>query len=180
MDRFPLIPVEDEGRLHDPVLRETFIERVFVMKRWRESEAQGRSLGRLVDFHTRHKLLIMAHSVDIYRDLGRLVAGGKQLDIDETYERYVSLLMKALSAVATLAKNTNVLHHMLGYFKRELSPDEKQEMLELIDAYRAGHVPLIVPVTLINHYVRKYGQPYLEQQVYLHPHPLDLKLRTHV
>lgn len=180
MDRFPLLPVEDEGRLHDPGLRENFIERVFVMRRWRELIAGGCTLGRLVDFHTRHKLLIMAHSVEVYRSLGRLVAGGKNVSTDELFEQYVQQLTKGLALRATVKKNVNVLHHLLGYFKTELSPDEKQEMLEVVALYKQELVPLIVPVTLVNHYVRKYGQPYLEQQVYLNPHPIDLKLRTHV
>ncbi|MHB8773029.1 MAG: YbgA family protein [Syntrophales bacterium] len=180
MARFPLLPVEDEGRLHDPKLRENFIERVFVFKRWRALAAAQRSRSGLVDFHTRHKLLIMAHSVEAYRELGRLVAGQGQLPQQELYDRYLTILADALRLIATPRKNTNVLHHIMGYFKKVLAADEKQELLELIDAYRREAVPLIVPVTLLNHYVRKYGQPYLAGQVYLNPHPLELKLRTHV
>jgi uncharacterized protein YbgA (DUF1722 family)/uncharacterized protein YbbK (DUF523 family) len=180
MEHFPLLPVEDEGRLHDPVLRENFIERIFVFQRWRELLAASPGRGGLVAFHTRHKLLILAHSTEHYRELGKLVAQAKELPAPELYERYQSRLMEALRLKATPKKNTNVLHHLMGYFKQELSAEEKQELLEIIDNYRQGYVPLVVPVTLINHYVRKYHQPYLQEQFYLHPHPVELQLRNHV
>lgn len=180
MDRFPLIPTEDEGRLHDPRLRENFIERIFTLKRWRETLAEKKDLGQLVRFHTRHKLLILSHSEKHYREMGKRVAAGKTQPIEQLYEAYETLLMTALALKTTTRKNTNVLQHMLGYFKRDLSADEKQEMLTLIDQYAQGMIPLIVPITLINHYVRKYGQEYLADQVYLNPHPTELKLRTHV
>lgn len=178
--RFPRIPVEEEGRLHDPVLRENFIEQVFALKRWRELLAHERSMGRLVDFHTREKLLLMAHSQKHYREMGQLVARGKAIDRADLYDRYEILLMEALNLKATVAKHTNVLMHILGFFKKQLSADEKQEVLELIGRYRSGHVPLIVPVTLLNHFVRKYRQPYLSDQTYLTPHPVELALRNHV
>ena len=178
--RFPLVPVEDEGRLNDPVLRENFIERVFAMKRWRDHLQRGRSLGRLVDFHTREKLFIMAHSQKHYREMGRLVATGKQMTPAELYNRYEELFFVALGLKGSISKNTNVLMHILGYFKKQLSADEKQEVLELIDNYRNGHLPLVVPVTLMNHFVRKYSQPYLSVQTYLNPHPVELQLRNHV
>jgi uncharacterized protein YbgA (DUF1722 family)/uncharacterized protein YbbK (DUF523 family) len=180
MHHFPLIPVEEEGRLHDPVLRESFIERIFVLKRWRRMMQHGATIGGLVDFHTRHKLLIMAHSPKHYSSLGKLVADAKAVPREELYGQYQFLLMEALKLKATLKKNTNVLQHLMGYFKRELSADEKQELLEFIEHYHQGHLPLIVPITLINHYVRKYDQPYLKIQYYLNPHPLELQLRNHV
>ena len=180
MEHFPLLPVEDEGRLHDPGLRENFIERIFVFQRWRELLAAPPSLGGLVAFHTRHKLLIGAHSTEHYRELGKLVAKGKELPLPDLYKRYQARLMEALRLKATSKKNTNVLHHLMGYFKKVLTAGEKQELLEIIDNYRQGYVPLVVPVTLINHYVRKYDQPYLKEQVYLNPHPVELQLRNHV
>jgi uncharacterized protein YbgA (DUF1722 family)/uncharacterized protein YbbK (DUF523 family) len=180
MEHFPLLPVEDEGRLHDPVLRENFIERIFVFQRWRELLAAPPNRGGLVAFHTRHKLLILAHSTEHYRELGKLVAQAKELPAPELYERYQSRLMEALRLKATPKKNTNVLHHLMGYFKKELTTEEKQELLEIINNYHQGYVPLVVPVTLINHYVRKYHQPYLQEQFYLHPHPVELQLRNHV
>jgi uncharacterized protein YbgA (DUF1722 family)/uncharacterized protein YbbK (DUF523 family) len=177
---FPLIPVEEEGRLHDPLLRENFIERIFAMKRWRGLLEAAPDIGDLVDFHTRNKLLILSHSPQLYREMGKLVAGAKSTGTAEAFSRYESLMMRALTLKATPGKHTNVLQHMLGYFKKQLTADEKQEMLEIIGSYKQGAIPLIVPVTLIRHYVRRYDQPYLARQTYLNPHPLELKLRNHV
>jgi uncharacterized protein YbgA (DUF1722 family)/uncharacterized protein YbbK (DUF523 family) len=179
IDYFPRIPVEEDGRLHDPILRENFIERIFSMKRWRETLAGKKTVGDLVDFHTRHKLLILAHSPKHYRMMGKLVAAGKSMPVEKLYETYEAWFMEALKLKTTLKKNTNVLQHMMGYFKQNISYDEKQEFLEILKQYREGHVPLIVPVTLMNHYVRKYSQKYLSQQIYLKPHPTALKLRNH-
>ena len=180
MEHFPLLPVEEEGRLHDPKLRENFIERIFTLKRWRETVARKQSMGILVDFHTKHKLLILSHSPETYRTMGKLVAEGKQIPLRTLYEKYQAFLMEALQLRTTPKKNANVLQHMLGYFKDQLSPDEKQEMLGIIDQYRQGLFPLIVPLTLMGHYVRKYDQPYLQEQYYLNPHPVELQLRNHV
>jgi uncharacterized protein YbgA (DUF1722 family)/uncharacterized protein YbbK (DUF523 family) len=180
MQHFPLLPVEDEGRLHDPGLRENFLERLFTMKRWRETVALGARRGHLVDFHTRHKLLIMAHSPKHYGLLGKLVAQVKEMPLSEVYGQYQTLLMEALRLKSTISKNVNVLLHVMGYFKKNLSPDEKEELLEIINNYRQVYIPLIVPITLLNHFVRKYDQAYLKNQFYLNPHPLELKLRNHV
>jgi len=180
MDHFPLIPVEDDGRLHDPAIRENFIERIFTLKQWRDGIKEKRSLGNLVNFHTGHKLLILSHSQKHYRLMGKLVAEGKKMPVPELYDQYERLLMEALALKTTIHKNNNVLQHLMGYFKKQLSADEKQELLGVFGQYRQGFVPLIVPLTLINHYVRKYDQPYLKMQVYLNPHPVELKLRTHV
>jgi uncharacterized protein YbgA (DUF1722 family)/uncharacterized protein YbbK (DUF523 family) len=180
MEHFPLLPVEEEGRLHDPSLRENFIERIFTLRRWRESLARGENRGTLVDFHTKHKLLILSHSPKHYQIMGKLVAQAKDLPLKELYRQYQILLTEALFLKSTPKKNSNVLLHMMGYFKEQLSSDEKQELLEVIDHYRQDYIPLIVPVTLIHHYVRKYDQPYLKEQVYLNPHPMELQLRNHV
>jgi len=180
MDHFPLLPVEEEGRLLDPVIRENFLERIFTLKRWRDCLQGGRRFGRLVSFHTRHKLLVLSHSTKAYQAMGELVAQGKPRGVGSVFEDYERLLMGALSLNATVKKNVNVLQHMAGYFKKMLSPDEKRELQELIDRYHQALVPLIVPATLINHYVRKYDQAYLKEQVYLNPHPVELKLRNHV
>ena len=179
-DRFPLLPVEDEGRLHDPGLRENFIERVFVYKRWQEFLASDRTIGGLVSFHTAHKLLVMAHSPKHYSALGKLVADPKQYKREELFERYCATLMEGLQLLATVRKNTNVLQHMAGYFKQQLSPDEKKELQDVIANYHQELAPIIVPITLLQHYVRKYNVEYLKQQVYLNPHPLELMLRNHV
>jgi uncharacterized protein YbgA (DUF1722 family)/uncharacterized protein YbbK (DUF523 family) len=179
MDHFPLLPVEEEGRLHDAKLRENFIESIFVLKRWRACLNEKRSRGELVRFHTRHKLLIMSHSVEHYRQMGKLVAEAKGASLPALYEQYQALLMAAMQLKTTTKKQVSVLQHLMGYFKKDLTGDEKKELLEIFDHYRKGHVPLIVPVTLINHYVRKYDQPYLKDQVYLNPHPIELQLRNH-
>jgi uncharacterized protein YbgA (DUF1722 family)/uncharacterized protein YbbK (DUF523 family) len=180
MEHFPLLPVEDEGRLHDPGLRENFIERIFTLKRWREVLTRKENRGNVVDFHTKHKLLILSHSPRHYQMMGKFVAQAKDFPLKELYREYQTSLMESMQLKTTAKKNANVLQHMMGYFKEQLSSDEKQELLEVIEVYRKGYTPLIVPITLINHYVRKYDQPYLKQQVYLNPHPLELQLRNHV
>jgi len=180
MEHFPLIPVEDDGRLNDPLIRENFILQIFTMKRWRDNLNRKRTMGSLVDFHTRNKLLLLSHSQKHYRLLGKLVADGKKMPIKALYDQYQQILMEALKLKTTIKKHGNVLQHLMGYFKKQLSPDEKQELLEVFEQYRNELVPLLVPITLINHYVRKYDQPYLKQQTYLNPHPMELKLRTHL
>ncbi len=180
MEHFPLLPVEDGGRLHDPQLRENFIERIFALKRWREVIIEKESRRYVVDFHTKHKLLILSHSPKHYQTMGKLVAKVKELPIKGLYQQYQTLLMEALQLKTTPKKHANVLQHMMGYFKEQLSSDEKQELLEVIDHFRKESIPLIVPMTLINHHVRKYDQPYLKEQIYLNPHPLELQLRNHV
>lgn len=179
MEHFPNVPVEEEGRLHDPKLRENFIESIFALKRWRELLRDRMSLGRLVAFHTQHKLLLLSHSEKHYRAMGRLVAAGKKSALQDLYDKYENLLLDALRQKTTARKNLNVLQHMMGYFRTQLSADEKQELLDLLARYRRGQIPLVVPLTLIGHYVRKYRQGYLAGQVYLQPHPLDLQLRNH-
>ena len=180
MEHFPLLPVEEEGRLHDPKLRENFIESIFTLKRWRDLLKDHPTRGKLVAFHTEHKLLILSHSPKHSQLMGKLVAGAKQIPPGKLYREYEALFVAALMVKTTVKKNTNVLQHMMGYFKKELSPDEKQELIEVIDGYHEGLAPLIVPITLLRHYVRKYDQPYLKEQVYLNPHPVELKLRNHV
>lgn len=178
VNHFPLIPVEEEGRLHDLKLRENFIESIFTLKRWRDVLQHRKSRGALVDFHTRHKLLILSHSPVHYRSMGKLVANGKQMENAALFSQYEELLLASLQLKTTTRKHINVLQHMMGYFKKQLDTDEKQELLEVIDDYRKGYCPLLVPITLINHYIRKYGQSYLSRQVYLKPHPVELKLRA--
>lgn len=176
---FPLVPVEEEGRLHDPKLRENFIEQIFTLKRWRHAVAQTPGIGTVVDFHSKNKLLIMSHSQKHASAMGKLVANGKQLGKEALYRQYEDQLMDALRLKSTTAKHINVLQHIMGYFKKQLSADEKKELLEVLDRFRKGYVPLIVPMTLVNHYVRKYDQAYLGRQTYLNPHPVELKLRTY-
>jgi uncharacterized protein YbgA (DUF1722 family)/uncharacterized protein YbbK (DUF523 family) len=177
---FPLVPAEDDGRLHDPALRENFIERVFVFQRWKDFLSRGAKPGGFVAFHTEHKLLVMAHSQKHYTELGRIVGNMKKQGLKASRLDYIAVLMNALRLLATKRKNTNVLMHIMGYFKRQLSSDEKKEMLEVIENYHKGFVPLIIPITLLNHYVRKYDEPYLKRQHYLNPGPVELMLRNHV
>lgn len=180
MEHFPLTPVEEEGRLHDPVLRENFIERIFTYMRYCDIMEGTRQVGRLVDFQTKNKLLLMAHSPKHLKEMGSLVAHAKGMPARELVERYESLLMEAMALKPTVAKHENVLMHIMGYFKKDLSADEKQELLGVINDYKRGLIPLIVPVTLLSHYVRKFRQPYLKEQTYLNPHPMELMLRNHV
>ncbi len=180
MERFPYLPVEDEGRLNDAGLRENFIERVFVYFRWRQFLKAGGTRKGLVEFHTDHKLLIMAHSEKHMRKLGKLVAAPHELDNDQLLQNHFETMMQGLKLQATVKKNVNVLQHILGYFKKQLTFDEKQEVLQVINQYHQRLIPLIVPVTLLNHYVRKYQEPYLLRQHYLHPHPAEMMLRNHV
>jgi uncharacterized protein YbgA (DUF1722 family)/uncharacterized protein YbbK (DUF523 family) len=177
---FPLLPMEEEGRLNDPFIRENFIERVFSYRRWKDFLHEDPRLGDLVEFHSRHKLLVMSHSTQFYREMGTLVAHGREMKREELFLRYGELLLKGLALHATAKKNTNVLMHIMGYFKKELSVAEKEELLETIALYHDRLVPLLVPQTLLKHYVRKYDQSYLKQQVYLAPHPAELLLRNHV
>ncbi|MBN2419095.1 MAG: DUF523 and DUF1722 domain-containing protein [Deltaproteobacteria bacterium] len=180
MDKFPLIPAEDEGRLHDPDLRENFIERIFCLRRWRDITKDKLTPGKLVAFHSANKLLFFSHSEKHYRMMGRIVAGAGKTGIQDTCSIYEKTMLESLRLKATPNKHTNVLMHMMGYFKKVLTNDEKQELLEKINEYKDGFIPLIVPVTLIDHYVRKYDETYLKNQTYLNPHPVELKLRNHV
>jgi uncharacterized protein YbgA (DUF1722 family)/uncharacterized protein YbbK (DUF523 family) len=177
-ERFPLLPVEEEGRLHDMVLRENFIESVFVYRRWRETVTRFTAHG-LVTFHTEHKLLLRAHSEKHYRELGRIVAQAGTLEPEDLFTSYQENLMAAMKLKPTVKKHVNVLLHMMGHFKKVLSGDEKKELLEVIEHFSKQYVPLIVPITLMNHYVHKYNEPYLQKQYYLTPHPTELKLRNH-
>jgi len=177
---FPLLPVEEEGRLNDPSLRENFIERVFAYHRWQAAIASARSAGALVEFHTRHKFLLLAHSERHYRQLGRLVANIKKNSLRAAYEEYGRTFMAALAVHATAKKHANVLDHLMGYFSDRLSTAERRELVELIRDFRSQLVPLIVPVTMIQHYVKKYDVGYLHNQFYLAPSPKELMLRNHV
>jgi uncharacterized protein YbgA (DUF1722 family)/uncharacterized protein YbbK (DUF523 family) len=180
--RFPELPAEDEERLQDPVLRENFIQRVFAWKRWRDALSLGKTLGGLVAFHTSMKLLLLAHSPVHYREMGRLVAGAASLEKGEpgaSHRRYRELFDAALRREATPRKHANVLQHAVGYLRRHLSAVEKEELLSAIERHRLGELPLLVPLTLLKHCVRTYGEPYLLGQAYLNRHPLELQLTNH-
>ena len=180
MRRYPSLPVEEEGRLNDPHLRENFVERVFAYRRLRSFFSSRWTLGGLVQFHTVHKLVLMAHSPKAYSELGRFVANAKRLARDQVRDDYELAFMDALKKLATTARHTNVLHHMLGYLRDHLDVTARAELVALIDDYRRGLVPLVVPITLFRHYVREFNVAYLRNQVYLEPHPKELMLRNHV
>jgi len=174
---YPLLPAEEEGRLADTKLRENFIERVFSYDRLLTFLANRPSKADLVRFHTEHKLLLMAHSPDHYRRLGKLVAD--TVPLKEQLATYSSLFMEGLQLLAIPAKQTNVMMHCLGYFKKQLESWEKDELLDLIERHRNGQLPLIVPLALLKHYIRRFDQPYLAEQLYFRPHPDELMLRNH-
>jgi uncharacterized protein YbgA (DUF1722 family)/uncharacterized protein YbbK (DUF523 family) len=180
LQHFPHLPVEEEGRLCDPRLRENFVERVFTYERLRLLFSSHWKIGELVAFQTAHKLLLMAHSPRAYQSLGRLVAEAKSVPRAELQDRYEAEFMGALGEMATTKRHVNVLQHMAGYFSKQLDSGSRQELQSVIQDYHSGFVPLVVPLTLISHYVRKYGVTYLRGQVYLEPHPKELMLRNHV
>jgi uncharacterized protein YbgA (DUF1722 family)/uncharacterized protein YbbK (DUF523 family) len=180
VQRLPDLPVEEEGRLSDPRLRENFIERVFAYSRLRELFAGRWTVGSLVRFHTAHKLILMAHSPVAYRQLGRLVAGARAVPRQQFERRYTAAFMAALKTLAVPGRHANVLQHMAGYFKNLLDAESKAELALAIDDYRRGLVPLIVPMTLVRHHVRVHAVSYLADQCYLQPHPKELMLRNHV
>ena len=180
MRRLPELPFEEEGSLMDPCLRENFIERVFVYHRWQQLNAQRLTAKALVEFHTRHKFIALAHDEKAYRELGRLVATAGRSGMAELGRRYIQLLMQALKKPATRTRHTNVLQHLSGFLKQKMDAADKRELLELIDTYRRGRVPLVVPITLLRHHLRRHPQPYLSEQYYLTPHPDELMLRNQI
>jgi uncharacterized protein YbgA (DUF1722 family)/uncharacterized protein YbbK (DUF523 family) len=178
--RMPALPLEEEGRLRDARLRENFVERVFSYRRLRALLRGRWTLGDLVEFHTAHKMLLLAHCETRYRQLGRLVAQARELPRPELRARYAELFMSALTRPATTRRHTNVLEHMLGHLRGRLDPGSRTELADLIADYRRALIPLVVPVTLLRHHVRVLGIAYLADQVYLDPHPRELLLRNHV
>ncbi len=178
--RFGMLPVEEEGRLHDPGIRENFIERVFAFYHWQEVAASRPRRGALVDFHTRHKMTLSSHSDAHYRKLGRLVGCLGKGNIGEVLDEYGRLFMEALNIRATTRKHTNVLFHVLGFLKKEIDAGDKAELVSSIENYRRGLIPLIVPITLLLHHLRRHPVPWLQEQTYFNPYPAELMLRNHV
>jgi uncharacterized protein YbgA (DUF1722 family)/uncharacterized protein YbbK (DUF523 family) len=178
LERLPLLPIEEEGRLHDPLLRESFVERIFAHARWKALSAAGLTRGGLVAFHTAQKLAVLAHSPEGYRKLGTLVAGVKGKPIGEVGQAYAGLLLAALAVPATRGRHVNVLQHVAGYFKA--APEEERRELEgSIADFGRGHVPLVVPITLLRSAARRHQVEYLLGQAYLDPDPRELMLRNH-
>lgn len=179
MDRFPLLPVEEEGRLNDPQLRDNFVERIFTLKRYRDAVLGARTLKPLMTFHAAHKYLLMAHHPESVRAMGRLLAESQPRAIRATTAAYEALLLHALQRLTTPLRYINVLQHMAGHLKAQLTADEKLEFADLLEDYRKGDIPLIAPLVMLRHYVRKYAEPYLATQTVLYPHPLEMRLRNH-
>jgi len=180
MESLPLLPVEEEGRLGDAVLRENFVERVFVYHRWQQLNRSGLTAHKLVEFHSDHKYLIMSHSQETYQQLGRMVAGAGKGELDRLAEDYAAILMATLKKPVKPRQHVNVLQHLLGYLKEHIDKLDREEMVETIEQYRQGLVPLIVPITLIRHHFRRYPDPYVMRQYYLSPHPKELMLRNRI
>jgi uncharacterized protein YbgA (DUF1722 family)/uncharacterized protein YbbK (DUF523 family) len=174
----PLLPVEESGRLSDPHLRENFIARVFAYHNWQQLKQNGLSHHALIDFHSHYKYSLMAHSPESYVELGRLLADAGNHEVNELAERYFTMLMTALTNIATRKTHTNVLMHLQGYLKKVLTSIEKQELAGIIDQYRTGKIPLIVPITMLKHHFNNHPDPYIAKQAYLQPYPDDLSLRN--
>jgi len=178
MKTFPWLPVEEDGRLHDPAIRENFVERIYALHELNQLKAQGLTRGALISFHSRYKLLLLAHSQQQYRELGRFVAAiDKWDDLDAYFIEYRQRLMALMSHHATRRNHTNVLMHVQGYFRPHLNSRQRQELAELIDRYRQGTQPLLAPVTLLKHYLAEFPDGYQEQQRYFDPFPEALRLR---
>ena len=174
----PLLPVEEEGRLNDSTLRENFVSRVFVYARWQALRQQGLTKKGLLDFHTRHKLLLMAHSPVAYRELGRLLARLDNASLDGLADRYIERIMQVLKTPANRKRHVNVLQHVLGYLRKHVDAVNRADLVDVIDDYRLGMVPLVVPVTLLQHHFRSNPHPWISRQVYMNPHPRELLLRN--
>lgn len=177
---FPYLPVEEEGRLGDPGLRENFVQRVFVLARWRQLIRTPLTAHTLTTFHSRHKLIAMSHDQNQARELGRLVATTRHCSADSLAERYIADLMACLKTPASRGNHVNVLQHIQGYLKRKLDSEDKQELAETIESYRLGHVPLIVPITLLKHHFRRQPDPFIDRSYYMAPHPAELALLNEI
>ena len=178
--RLPLLPIEEEGRLQHSALRESFVERIFAYARWKAAVARGMRRGDLVAFHTAHKLALMAHSPAAYRTLGALVGGLSKGSTARTVDAYGRGFMDALKVPATRGRHANVLQHTLGYFRDVLPAADRTELADLVADFACGLVPLVVPLTLLRHHVRRSAIEYLAGQTYLDPDPKELMLRNHV
>lgn len=179
-ERYPDIPMEDSGRLIDDVLRENFVARVLVYHEWKRTVLASFSAKALLDFHTRHKFTVMSHSVQAYKQLGKILADLSGTDLATLAREYFSALMKALAIPATRKHHTNVLQHLQGYVKDFMAASERKALADAIEHYRLGHVPLVVPVTLLRCFAQTHQQQtrYLNQQSYLQPYPTELRLRN--
>ncbi|OOZ42278.1 hypothetical protein BOW53_00075 [Solemya pervernicosa gill symbiont] len=177
MESNALLPIEEEGRLNDPELRDNFIERVFAYQRWQQLNSRRLTPKRLSEFHAAQKLCLMAHSPQAYRQLGQLISSASTQPLSTLKQTYATGLMDALNKRATPAKHCNVMQHILGYLKKSIDAEDKQELLELIDAFRQGQSTRAAPLTLLRHHFRKHPNGYIRQQHYLFPSPDESILR---
>jgi uncharacterized protein YbgA (DUF1722 family)/uncharacterized protein YbbK (DUF523 family) len=175
---FPHLPTEEEGRLGDPGLRENFIKRVFLYRRWRQLIDSNPSKNDLVTFHARHKLIYMSHNQNRARELGRMVAAIAEMSVDEFTAKYFDAVTDLLRKPANRKNHSNVLKHIQGYLKRDLESDDRQELEQTIEQYRKGYLPLIVPITLLRHFFRKHPDEYINQSWYMKPHPAEMMLHN--
>ena len=176
----PHLPIEEEGRLCDPVLRENWVERLFARQRWRTLVAGGKTRGRLVAFWTAHKLLARAHDESGYQRLGKLVGSAKKGGDKELYLAFERELFTTLAKRATNKKHTNVLQHAMGTLKEHLDAGERAQLHSAIEDYHQGLLPLVVPITLLRFQIQKHAIEYLSGQLYFDPHPKELMLRNRV
>jgi len=180
IERYPLIPAEDSGRLQDAAIRENFMLRVFLYHQWVNRVSADLTAKKLIDFHSQHKFILLAHSPMAYKAAGQKLANLKAEPLPVIAHEYISLFMAGLKKVASKKNHSNVLQHLVGFIKQNIPSEQKREILEAIEEYRRGDIPLLVPMTLLKHYVNRYGQPYLKAQSYWQPHPRELKLRSHL
>jgi uncharacterized protein YbgA (DUF1722 family)/uncharacterized protein YbbK (DUF523 family) len=171
-----LLPCEENGRLNDPILKENFVARVYAYRHWQAVVESGISKHKLTTFHAQYKYTLMSHDLIAFKQLGRLLASA-DIAVEEMAEQYIAGLMTALKRIATRKNHANTLFHIQGYFAKHLNKEQRKELSQQIDAYREGLMPLMVPLTLINHYLLAYPKIYLAQQSYLNPYPESLKLR---
>jgi uncharacterized protein YbgA (DUF1722 family)/uncharacterized protein YbbK (DUF523 family) len=177
IDQMPWLPIEEDGRLNDPVLKENFVTRMFALHDFYQSMGGEPTAGKIVSFHSRYKLTLMAHHPASYKSLGQLVASVKEYDEQAFYQRYRLAFMQAVTYPATRKNNTNVLMHVQGYFKRSLTKEQKAELSRVIDEYRIGELPLLAPITLLKHHLATFPDAYIQMQRYLNPYPQELRLR---
>jgi len=178
MDRYPLLPVEEEGRLNDAALCENFFERIYAYNRWKNVDKENSSVKELIEFHSTHKLMLMARGSHYYQELGRMVAGTTAKDLKKRRNGYIQRFMEVMRITTQRGRQVNVLQHIMGYLKSSISSEDKQELLSVFESYRQGQMPLITPVALLRHYLRIHPQKYLSKQHYLAPFPDTLALRS--
>jgi len=180
MQRHPLIPVEEEGRLNDAALCENFFERVYAYRRWKEIGNPEKNIKGFIEYHARHKLILMARGSHFYTELGRIVAGTTKKDLMQRREQYIHRFMQVMKVTTQRGRQVNVLQHVMGYLKQVINSDDKQELLALFEAYRKNQLPLITPITLLRHHLRVHPQKYISEQHYLQPFPEQLALRSSI